>query len=141
MVHSLPQAEAALRAAAGCGAAVIIESPPDAARFWGAPYFAKLIAAARVAAPDAVCEAVLDCGTAPGLALEALRRGVKTVRLRGTKAVVRRVADIAGQMGARVETGPRPAGILDLGAARDPEAAARRYILERMGQTARGSTG
>jgi hypothetical protein len=128
MVHSLAQAEAALRAAADCGVAVILESPPNAAQSWGAPYFVKLVDAARAAAPGAQCEAILDCGDAAGVALEALRKGAKIVRLVGKKDVVARVADIARQSDARVETKPRPKAFLDLDGLRAPYEAARRVI-------------
>jgi hypothetical protein len=128
MVHNLPQAQAALHAAADCGVSVILESPLDAALSWGAPYFLKLIAAAREAAPAAQCEAILDCGDAPGLALDALQRGVKIIRLRAKKDVIARVADIAGQHGARIETQAQPKDLLDLDGARDPYKAALSYF-------------
>ena len=131
IIHSLAHAEAALRAARDLETAVVLESPPDAARFWGAPYFLALIAAARAAVPTARAETILDCGTAPGLAMEALRRGVGTVRLRDTADVVTRVADIAGQLGARVEPGPYPTAILDLAQVRDPYEAARHFLASR----------
>ncbi len=131
IVHSLAQAEAALRAASDLAIPIVLESPRDAARAWGAPYFLAMIAAARAAVPDAQAEAILDCGAAPGLALEALRCGVKTVRLRDAEDVVARVADIAAQVGARLEPGPYPVAMLDLDGARDAYEAARRYIGER----------
>jgi hypothetical protein len=46
---------------------------------------------------------VLDCGEEPGAALAALRRGVKRVRLAGPPETLRRVSDIALQLGAVVE--------------------------------------
>ncbi len=87
-----------------------------------------MIAAARAAAPDAQCDAILDCGDAPGLALEALRHGVKALRLTGPDETVTRVADIAGQMGARIETAPRDTMLLDLDGRHDPYDAALRHI-------------
>ena len=65
VVHDLAQAQAALRAAAETGTAVILDTPPHAVRAWGAPYFLALVAAARAAHPDAAFEAILDCGDAP----------------------------------------------------------------------------
>jgi predicted nicotinamide N-methyase len=127
IVHSSAEAEAALRAGADARTAIVLESPPDAARSWGAPFFLALVAQASAAVPDASAEAVLDCGAAPGLAMEALRRGVKTVRLRDSEDMVARVADIAAQLGARVETGPYPAA-LDLSLSRGPYRAARQCL-------------
>ena len=105
VVRDLAEAEAALKAGAA-----ILESPPGAGRYWGAPYFLALVAAAQAAMPDATFEAILDCGDSPGLAVEALRQGVRAVRVAGDARVVAAVADIAAQLGARVETAPRPDG-------------------------------
>lgn len=128
VVHDLAQAQAALRAAAESGTAVILDTPPDAARAWGAPYFLSLVAAARATHPDARFDAILDCGEASGLALDALRRGVRRLRLTGPEEMVARVADIAGQSGAVVETEPAAYPLLDLAGARDPYQAALQFI-------------
>ena len=60
--------------------------------------------------------------------LDALRVGVGAVRLAARHDVAARVADIAAQLGARVEPGPAPDGALDLAEARDPYIAAQRFI-------------
>jgi len=133
IVHNLAQAEAALRAAAECGTPVILESPPDAARYLGAPYFRAMIEAARAAVPAAEWESVLDCGDAPGLALEAIRQGVRAVRLAAEADVFARVADIAAQSGVRIEIGPPPVGALDLGLDRDSGNAVRRFLAPATG--------
>jgi hypothetical protein len=125
VVHNLIQAEAALRAGNERHAAVILESPPGAARYWGPMYFMALIEAARASVPEADWEAVLDCGEAPSLAIEALGRGVRAVRVTGNSASVAAVSDIALQLGGRVEPAPRPE-MLDLSQVRDPLEAARR---------------
>ena len=107
-MNNLAEAEAAVRKGAAQGASVILESPPGAARYWGAAYFLALVNAAREAAPHVAVDAVLDCGDAPGLAVEALRLGLPAVRVDGDARAVAAVADIAAQLGARVETAPRP---------------------------------
>ncbi len=53
--------------------------------------------------PGVALTAVLDCGDNPGLALNALRRGIKVVRLEAAADVRSRVADIAGQLGAALD--------------------------------------
>lgn len=128
IVHSLAQAEAALRAGTETNRPLFLESPPGAAQYWGAPYFQTMIAAAHRSVPAAAFEALLDCGAAPGLAVEALRAGVRAVRVTASPDVVARVADIAAQLGARAEAGPAPAGAFDLGDAWDPFGAARKFI-------------
>ena len=131
VVHNLAQTEAALRAGAEAGAPVIVESPPNAGRYWGAPYFLAMISAARAAVPDAVFDAILDCGDAPGLAVEALRQGVHAVRLDVRPDVAASVADIAQQLGARVETESLPPDTLNLNTVRDPLEAARARMARR----------
>jgi hypothetical protein len=127
IVHTLAQAKAALTAAAETGIAITLESPPDAVRSLGADYFLALVAAARSAMPTADNTAVLDCGRAPGSALAALRAGAEAVRLDAKSDVMARVADIAAQLGARVESEPAAAA-LDLNETPDPLAAARAFI-------------
>jgi hypothetical protein len=126
VVHDLDQARAALAAAAALGRPVILRSAPDAAAYLGAGAFRAIVAAAQAAVPQAAVTAVLDCGDAPGLALGALRIGIPAVRLRAAPGVLARVADIAAQYGARLDSDDRPA--LDLKDAADPEAACRRWL-------------
>ena len=102
-----------------------------AARYLGAPYWLAMIEAAAKSVPEAKFEALLECGGAYGLALDALRRGAKAIRVAGRKDVLARVADIARQSGARLERGPARPGALDLGEARDPLAAARAFLARR----------
>ena len=135
IVHNLPQAEAALRAAAESAVPVTLESPPGAGRYWGPPYFVAMIVAARAAAPTADCDAALDCGDAPGLAIEAFRVGIKVVRLSESGPATARVADIAAQQGARLEIGAPPSEALDLDRVRDPFVATRDFIASQMARS------
>lgn len=131
VVHDLAQTEAALRAGTEANVTVILELPPNAGRYWGPAYFLAMIAAARNAVSDAVFDAILDCGDAPGLAIEALRQGVRAVRLDVRPDVAARVTDIAQQLGARVEAEPLPPDTLDLAKARAPLEAARARVRQR----------
>lgn len=128
IIHDLVQAVAALRAAAEADIAVTLESAPGAARYLGAPYFLAMIEAARAEVPEARCDAVLDCADVPGLALDALRRGAGRVRLSAPPELFARVADIAAQSGATLETAPPGEPALDLGRGHDPLGAARRFL-------------
>jgi hypothetical protein len=101
IIHDHPHAAAALAVATELGVAIILQSAPGAAGYLGAGYFRGL-------------EVVLDCGDSPGHALAALRAGVKRFRLRGGPEVLRRVADIANQLGAELEADEAVAA-LDLG--------------------------
>ena len=98
--HSLAQAEAALAVAGELGLPVTLLSAPSAAGYAGPGWFRSVVAQARAAHPEAQATAVLDCGEFSGLALAALRDGVTLIRFSGDTAD--KIADIAGQYGARV---------------------------------------
>lgn len=102
-VHSLDQARTVL-AAANLDRPVRLQSPPGAAGLQGIGWWLALTKALAAEFAGREIEAVLDCGDAPGLALAALRAGVKLVRISGVDQEMRGKLDgIARQMGARLE--------------------------------------
>jgi acyl-CoA reductase-like NAD-dependent aldehyde dehydrogenase len=113
IIHSLGHAVAALKAAAAAGRRVTLASAPHAGGYAGGGWFRGLVDAAREAVPEARFSALLDCGDEPGSVLAALRSQVEGVIFTGREDVARRLADIARQRGARLETA-RPIAILDL---------------------------
>lgn len=128
VVHDLSHARAALAAAAEAGRPVLLLSPPEGAASLGPLLFARMVALAREEHPDAEVEAVLDCGDAPGLALAALRTGLRAVNVRAATEALARLDDIARQHGARLvpEAECRPA--LDLAGHGEPLAACRDWL-------------
>lgn len=119
IVHSQSHVHAALAAAEALGISVRLASAPGAAAYLGAPLFREMT--------DGAPDAVLDCGPDPGLALNALRNGIKAIRLDAPNDVRARVADIAGQMGAELlelPSGP----VLDLLDVDDPALACREWL-------------
>lgn len=127
VIHDLAHARAALAAAASLGCAVILRSAPHAAGYLGAGAFAAIVETARGAFPQVPITAVLDCGDSPGLALGALRIGIRAVRLEAAPEVLARIADIASQTGASLDRDDRAAlNLLDVP---DPEAACRRWLV------------
>ncbi len=126
IIHSLAHARAALRAAAAHGVPVTLSSAPGAAGYAGPEWFRQLIAAATAEHPAAQVTAVLDCGTAPGHALAALRAGLKAIRFEADPAVGKRIAELAAHYGARVA--PAAGDALDLAAAVDPDAACHAWL-------------
>jgi hypothetical protein len=124
IVHTLPQARAALAASAESGLPVTLWSPPDAARSLGVGYCLTLAETAGAA------DFVLDCGDAPGLALAALRAGARRVRVSAPSAVMTKLIDIADQLNAQVET-QSPTDALDLSGIHDPATAAREFLRQR----------
>lgn len=137
VVHSLPQAVAALAAAAEADVPVSLESPPEGARSLGAPLFLAIAAAAADRVPAAVFDAVLDCGEAPGLALAALRSGARNLRIAsvgaGSAEAVARLSEIAAACGAQVLKAQPAEEALDLDGRDDPLAAARDFLRRRRG--------
>jgi hypothetical protein len=127
VVHTLAETCAALQAAAETQNRLTLLSPPSAAQSMGAGYFLAMVKTAQRRIPEAKCLAVLDCGTAPGLALAALRAGAKAIRLVGTPSILRKVSEIAGQSGATVlDTSPQH--VLDLRDVIAPLAATRNFL-------------
>ena len=127
IIHSLDHARAALAAAAERGVPVVLASAPAAAAYLGAAVFREMAAAAAGEFPGVAVTALLDCGDDAGLALNALRHGLKRVRLAAPAPALARVADIAGQLGAVLDADPA-APALDLRDAADPVAACREWL-------------
>lgn len=98
--HSLAHAQAALAVAGELGLPVTVISAPSAAGYTGPGWFRSVVEQARAAHPGVDVTAVLDCGAYSGLALAALRDGVAVIRFSGD--TVDKIADIAGQHGARL---------------------------------------
>jgi hypothetical protein len=127
IVHSLDQAQAALRAAAELGVAVTLASAAGAGAYAGPLWFKALIDAARKAHPEAEFDAVLDCAEEAGSALAALRAGIARVGFSGPPDVAARLQAIAEALGAALETASG-SDALDLVDARDPYEAARAFL-------------
>ena len=128
VIHSLAHAITALEAAEEAGAPITLLSPPDFAAYGGAGFFNAIVRRARAKVPAARSDAVLDCGDAPGVALEALRAGVEAVRFGGKPAVRKKIAEIAAAHGAQLFT-VRPHA-LDLLDAADTHAACRAWLKD-----------
>jgi hypothetical protein len=99
----LDQARAALAALVPEDGPVLLESPPGAAGWEGIGWWLGLIERVVAEHPAFTLTAVLDCGDSPGLALAAIREGVRGIRLDAAPEVLAKIADIAGQAGAIVE--------------------------------------
>jgi len=105
-VHSLDQARAVLEQARRDAATVILESPRGAAGWQGIGWWREILRRLTAEFPEIAFDAVLDCADCPGLALAALRAGITAVRLEAPAEVLAAIADIAGQLDARVEGVP-----------------------------------
>jgi hypothetical protein len=75
VIHSLDHALAATAAADVLVVPLTLISAAGAAGYLGAPVFAAIIAETRRAHPTVTLTAILDCGDAPGDALNAIRHG------------------------------------------------------------------
>ena len=112
-VHSLEHACIALNAAHELNVPVTLLSAPGAAGYAGVGWFCALIDEARTQYPDVSMTPILDCASAAGDALAAIREGVQAIRFSGKKNVKDKIMDIALQSGVAVLT--RRAQSLDLG--------------------------
>ena len=107
-MHGLADALAAVEAAASLGRPVILVSAPGAAAYAGAAWFKALVTLARQRWPAVAVTAMLDCGDRAELVQGALRDGLADVIFTGPAGVAARLADIAGQQGARLHRSRPP---------------------------------
>jgi hypothetical protein len=106
---------------------VILASAAGAGGYAGPLWFKALVETALGEHPGMAAAAVLDCADEAGTTLAALRAGIKRVRFTGRDDVRQRLAAIAAQLGAEIESGDAlPA--LDLLDAGDPARACRAYL-------------
>jgi hypothetical protein len=123
IIHSLADARIALAAASKLDRAVTLVSAPGAGLYGGPGWFKALL---DLAGADAAW-AVLDCADAPGQVLAAWRAGLRRVGFSGDEAAAIALADIAAQLGVRLERMPL-APTLDLSRAADPAAACCEFL-------------
>jgi hypothetical protein len=108
IVHGLEMACAALRP----GRPVTLLSAEGAAVYAGVGWWQALVAQARAAHPDTSVQDILDCGDAPGRALEALRARQAIIVLRAGHIIWTDIAERAERQGSLLLSLPPPA--LDL---------------------------
>jgi class I fructose-bisphosphate aldolase len=126
IIHNLAQAEAALAAATALGVPVRLMSARGAALPLGARVFAAIRDHAMAGFPQADARFVLDCGDHPGLVLAAFRLGIRNVTVRARPATLTRLADIARQVGGRIDEDGGAA--LDLADSIDAYADCRKWL-------------
>lgn len=127
VIHSLDHAKAALAAAAEMDKPVTLLSAPGAVAYLGATVFRDMVEDAAAAFPTARFQAVLDCGDEPGLALGAMRHGVKSVCAHVLPEVEAKLAENAEKRGCTVyhREGPE----LDLLDMTNPKAACQAWMM------------
>lgn len=101
-VADIDQARAAL---AGSGPVILVGEPGLAGIGW----WRELLTLLRAEYPDRAFEAVLDCGAAPGLALAALRAGIRWIEVEASPDLLAKLQAIAEQTGARIDPVDRAA--------------------------------
>lgn len=126
-VHGFDQAVAALRAAESSGRDIVILSAAGAARAAGAGWWRELSEQAAAAVPECDADWVLDCADEAGMALAALREGVRAIALEADDATRRRVTEIAARSGAALVRIDR-AGALDLARTNNPQQECARFL-------------
>lgn len=136
IVADLRLARIAVQEAAAAGADAELWSAPDAAASLGVGYWAALDRAILELADPGRAVTVLDCGDAPGLALAALREGLRTLHVAVRADVREKLAAIAETCGAALHPGPPPT--LDLRDRLDAAASCRFALRNLAGRTEAG---
>ncbi|GAB6054566.1 hypothetical protein JCM17960_33860 [Magnetospira thiophila] len=114
IVHHLHHCRMAATAAQAAGRALLLCSPPNAGANIGAAVFHHMAQITAEEFPELSLHALLDCGDAPGLALNALRQGVTLIHLQTAPEVFEKVRQMAEAQEARLLSSWPEA--LDLGA-------------------------
>ena len=109
IVHGIDHVRQVLRA----GRPVVLLSGPGAALYAGTGWWLALMAIGRAEYPATQAADILDCGAAPGRALEALRAGQRAIRLDTSVPAWPTLTSIADRLGAQVFADRPPA--IDLG--------------------------
>lgn len=114
IIHDLPQARAAIDAAAAAQVRVELRSPPGGATTLGPGVFKAMdIALNRDGtAPDTPL--ILDCGNDAGLAMAAIRHGCRHIGIDAAETITAKLRGLAASADVCVH-GPA-AQVLDLGA-------------------------
>ncbi len=107
IVHGLGMAQLAVEAARGCRRRVTLLSAPGAGAYGGVGWWRAVMRQAG-AETD-----ILDCGAAPGRALEALRAGQRLIVLQAHPRIWADIAERAASCGGALLCRAPPA--LDLG--------------------------
>ncbi|NQU60973.1 MAG: hypothetical protein HQ512_07565 [Rhodospirillales bacterium] len=132
IIHCLDDAKAALAVAGELDVPVTLRSAPGAARYLGAQVFRDMIEEAAGSYPHLRITSVFDCGDDPGLALGAMRHGLKVIKTSVSGEALKSLADIAKQSGARLDEGG-PEGqepALDLLDMEDTKTAVRKWLTD-----------
>ena len=111
IVHDLKDAMIAISVASHQGCKVTLINAPEASGYLGPQVFHEIVEQAKIGHKDTDVYAVFDCGCDAGVALSALRHGLKVIRIDAPSRTIKKISDIATQMQARVE--PAQAGIME----------------------------
>jgi hypothetical protein len=124
--HSFDHVRAALAAARDLNQPVLLLTAPGAAAAVGPDVLKLMVDDAAAAVAGARFGALIDCGSQPGVAMGALRAGWRHLVFQGDAGVQPKIADLARQHGAVVDTARPPAR--DFGDTRDPDKAAMAWL-------------
>jgi len=140
VVHTLAQAEAALRAAHARSLPVTLRSAPGAANYVGLGFLKSLFEAAARSNPEAKHSVIIDCGSDAALAHRAMVMGFQRIAFSGPSAMAKKIAQIGKKCGARLAPARPPAHALDLLDSPHPEDACGTYLDQRRTQKTRKNT-
>ena len=135
IVHDLKDAITAISVASNQGCRVTLRSAAGAAAYLGPQVFYEMIETAKIGKEGTEVQAVFDCGEDTGIALSALRHGLKTIRIDAPTRTLEKISDIAKQFQAKVERAPPEteeelATALDLIELEDAESAIKSWLKE-----------
>ncbi|MEZ5648494.1 MAG: hypothetical protein R3E60_06085 [Alphaproteobacteria bacterium] len=132
IIHNLAQAEAAVSAGRIANKSVTLWSAPGAAYYVGVGWWQGLRTLLDRSLPRErkkdTYTMVLDCGSAAGFAMAAIRMGVSGICFLGTEDVTRKLADMASVRGIDFLTVRQTAS--DLAEVKNPQSFCLHYLQD-----------
>lgn len=130
-MHTLAQAEAALRAGQARGLNITLRSAPGAAHYAGLGFMKALFESAAGTNPRAKHSVILDCGADAALAHRAMVMGFHRIAFSGPRAMRDKIAQIGRKCRAEMAAPRAPSHSLDLLDSHHPEDCAGAYLDRR----------
>ena len=103
IIHDLNDAMVAISIASQLESQVTLKNAPGTANFFGPQVFKEIVEQAKAKYKRASVRAIFDCGEDVGMALRALRHGVKLIRIKAPRETLKKISSIATKLQAQID--------------------------------------
>ena len=103
IIHDLNDAMVAISIASQLERQVTLKNALGTANFFGPQVFKEIVEQAKAKYKRASVRAIFDCGEDVGMALRALRHGVKLIRIKAPRETLKKISSIATKLQAQID--------------------------------------